>query len=173
VFKGFGPARGFWRDRTVGARLIPHPTREDMQVLHVRRPDEKPGDGAVWNFPAGGKGTLTLRLLLQKEAKGGSIALADRFFDPNDDNGEKKAVFALPLGADGPKLTPERWYELRLDWDVSKGECRVAVDGKEALTLPLRQPTANGVSYLRLRSTAAAPDLAGMLIERVAVDVRP
>jgi hypothetical protein len=176
VFKGFGPARGFWRDRVPGACLVPHPSRANAQVLHVRRPDEKAGDGAVWNFPAGRKGKLTLRLLLKKGFGGASVALADRFFDPTDDHGEKRAVFVLPLGADGrvpggPALEPERWYTLGLEWDA--GVCRVTVAGQGAGRLLARNTTPNGVSYLRLRSTAATTDPAGMLVERVAVEVTP
>lgn len=170
VFKGFGPAKGYWRDRVPGARVIPHPTREDVQVLQVRRADEKVGDGAVWNFPAGKQGKMTLRLMLQKGFGGASIALADRFFDPTDPNGEKKAVFLLPLGTDGV-LEPERWCSVELAWNA--GECRVSVDGKEKAKLPLLNQTENGISYLRLRSTAPATDSAGMLVERVAVDVNP
>ncbi|HSG69134.1 MAG TPA: sialidase family protein, partial [Planctomycetaceae bacterium] len=41
VWKPFGPARGYWRDRTAGAELIAYPTQQPAKVLHVRKPDEK------------------------------------------------------------------------------------------------------------------------------------
>lgn len=170
VFKGFGPARGFWRDRVAGASLIAHPERADARVLHVRRPDDRAGDGAVWNFPAGMQGKLTLRLFPRKGFSGACLALADRFFDPTDGQGETKAVFLLALGTTtGLSLTPERWHEVVLAWDTDG--CRVTVDGERAKHLPVLNQTLNGVSYLRLRSSAATMDPAGLLVERVAVDL--
>lgn len=196
VFKAFGPASGWWRDRVQGPKLIPHPDREGAQVMHLRRPDEKPGDGAVWNFPMGRQGRLTLRLQLREGAVGVTIALADRFFNPTDTEGEKQALILLPIRyvpaleahqkgeeggwyalggrlTSGPRLRSGVWYDLTLAWNLSAGECEVLVDGEPALVLPVRTETTSGVSYLRLRCNAEAPDPAGVLIERVGVDVAP
>ena len=37
VFKPFGPAKNWWRDRTQGAVLADHPDKPGKKVLHVRR----------------------------------------------------------------------------------------------------------------------------------------
>lgn len=176
VFKAFGPAKGYWRNRVQGPVVIDHPTKPGAKVLHIRRPDEKNPDGAVWNFPIGAAGTLTLRVMLNQGFGGGSIALNDHCFNPCDDNGERAAIFRVPIKKDGqfgsgPKLEPGRWYTLTFNWDLSRRGCAVTVDGKKAGTLRQRNPTGNGICYLRLRSTAEQVDLAGYLVDSVAVDI--
>jgi hypothetical protein len=146
--------------------------------LHVRRADDKPPDGAVWNFPAGRQGRLTLSLMLKEGFAGGSIALADRFIQPTDEVGEKKVLFSLPMAPDGrlpggPRLETGRWYTVELAWDLEAGQCRVLIDGEQAAVLAQSSDHGAGVSYLRLRSTADSVDPAGFLVERVHVEVTP
>lgn len=183
VFKTFGPPVYYWRNRTVGARLVKHPDKTGAKVLHIRRPDEKAGDGAVWNFPTGRIGKVTLRILLQTEFGGGLVTLADRFIFPDDTN-LTKVAFALPISSKGqlgkgPVLEMGRWYTIKLDWKVEHkpitdrwpGECAVSVDGEPAITLPQLHRAKAGLCYLRLHSTAEAVDQAGFLIERVTADI--
>jgi hypothetical protein len=176
VFKAFGRAKGWWRDRRQGPVVINHPTKPGANVLHIRRPDDKSPDGAVWNFPIGSAGKLTLRIMLNKGFDGGHIALNDHCFNPCDDNGERAAIFTMPikrngqLGA-GPRLEPGRWYEVRLDWDLSKRRCNVLIDNDQAVALKQHKATGNGICYLRLRSTAEKVDPAGYLVDSVSVDL--
>jgi len=58
VFKQFGPITYWWRDRVAGPQLKDHPFENGKKVLHIRRPDDKDPDGAVWNFPNGLSGNL-------------------------------------------------------------------------------------------------------------------
>jgi hypothetical protein len=169
VFKPFGPAEGWWRNRTQGARLIDHPDHPGAKALHLRRPDDKPADGATWNFPAAPAGRLSIKFMLPQGSTGGSVALVDRFFDPTDDAGETEAMFHLPL-APGMKigeqtLSAGAWHTLSLAWDGSS--CKLAIDGADAGVRTFAKPSRNGVSYLRLRSTAGSVDEAGWLVERV------
>ena len=170
LYKGFGQPARFWRDRVQGPELIDHPDRPGAKVLHIRRPDERDADGAVWNFPAGARGKLTLRLQVQKDFAGAQIGLTDRMFDPSDDNGEKLCAFAWKLERDSP-LKPGEWHTAELTWDLAQKNCQVRVDGQQADTLSLREPAPNGLSYLRLRSTAPAIDSAGIYVESVQVEV--
>ncbi|MBI5395227.1 MAG: exo-alpha-sialidase [Verrucomicrobia bacterium] len=170
LFKGFGPAKRFWRDRVQGPALIAHPDKPGARVLHIRRPDDRDADGAVWNFPAARRGTLTLRLRAKKDFGGALISLTDRMFEPCDDNGEKLAVFTLSIGRDGAMLKPGQWHSLGLVWDDKR--CAVTVDGNPAGDLAARAPADDGLSYLRLRSTAPAVDAAGFLVESVNVELR-
>ncbi len=182
VFKFFGPASGWWRDRVVGPELVPHPTRAGTQVergpvLHIRRPDEKDADGAEWNFPNGWSGKLTVRIMLNEGFGGGNIALTDRHFNPSDSHGERLAMFSLPinangqLGENGPRISIGEWHKLDFVWDLNTKSCKVINDGKQALTLSLNNGTLNGLSYLRLRSKAPAVDNAGFYVESVVVDI--
>lgn len=177
VYKPFGPASGWWRNRTQGAHLIDHPDRRGAQVLHLRRPDERDADGATWNFPGGTKGTLSLRARLNAGGAGGSIALGDCFFDPTDANGERRAIFVLPLAINGKigEITwrGERWYAIDLQWDLAAGTLVIEVEGENAATLRAAHQTKTGISYLRLRSAAESLDAAGWLVESVKVRVEP
>jgi len=175
VYKHHGPAKRWWRARAVGCELIPHPTEPDRRWLHVRKADELPADGAVWNFPNGWKGRLTARVLIRRNFHGATISLNDRFFDPANDLGEDFAVFQATITADGQigaaNLPPDEWAELCFDWDLTKRACTLTINGQPAATLPLRHQTLNGISYLRLRSSARTIDTAGFLIDSARVSI--
>lgn len=175
VYKSFGPAKRWWRDRTIGASLVPHPDRPADRVLHLRRPDEKEADGASWNFPSGRRGTLTIRLRPNLGGAGGTIALGDRQFDPCDDAGERAALFKMSFDERGSgdrwELAADQWHEVTLEWDVDAGTCHVAVNGQDATKLPLRGTTPDGIGYLRLRSVAMRNDISGFFVERVQAKV--
>jgi hypothetical protein len=166
VFKSFGPASGWWRDRAQGPVLIDHPDKPGRKALHVRKPDENDPDGAVWNFPNGRAGTLSLRFRINDGCRGASVALNDRFFDPSDDAGEKLAIFQLPFD----DVEPDKWHTLELAWDIDAERCTMRLNGQQTATLTQRNETPNGISYLRLRSTADTID-AGWLIESIDVQV--
>jgi BNR repeat protein len=175
VYKGVGPIENFWRARVPGATLVPNPDMSGSNVLNVRRPEGEPADGAVWNFPKGKKGTLRFNIRLQSGFGGASIALADRYFDPTDVNGERQALFDLRIGThqqlmSGPTLDTDRWYTIEMSWDVDKQACSVAVDSKQVLDLSQLNRGAEGPNYLRLRSLAQATSN-GFLMDCVAVQI--
>lgn len=166
LYKGVGKPARWWRDRVQGPQLIPHPDKPDAKVLHVRRPDDNDPDGAVWNFPAGKNGKIVLRLKAQDGFAGGKVSLGDRMFDPCDDTGEELACHTLTL-----PIKPGAWHELSLEW--TEEYCVSTLDGEPLNTTEARFPYPNGLSYLRLRSTAASIDTAGFLVESVKAEVTP
>lgn len=183
VFKAYGPVRDSSQARSAGAELVAHPTRPGAHVLHVRRPDEKPGDGAVWNFTSGTVGLLRIRIMLRQGFQGGRIALTDRFYYP-DRIDPRNSTFALEIGADGAigegvALAPDRWHDIELAWQVEQqpptdfwpGRCTVSIDGRAVVTLPQLNRAHAGISYLRLNSTAKSVDPSGFLVESVDADV--
>ncbi|MCA9174044.1 MAG: exo-alpha-sialidase [Planctomycetales bacterium] len=177
VYKHYGPAKRWWRARAIGCELIADPNRAASgdRYLHVRKPDELPADGATWNFPNGWKGSLTARVLIRDGSQGGTLCLNDRMFDPVNDQGEELSIFRVALEGDGRigevQVEREKWIDVRLEWDLGKQVCQLSVDGRPAGQLPLRHPTLNGISYLRLRSAAREPDSAGFLVRRVDVSI--
>lgn len=177
VFKHFGPVEHYWRDRITGPDLVAHPGKANARVLHIRRPDDKEADGAVWNFPNGRSGKLRIRIMLSDGFRGGNIALTDRFFNPSDFHGERLAMFSLPvaangrLGENGPTIEKGQWQSIDLVWNIDERICKVLHNGIQVDVLPLRHETLNGLSYLRLRSTATSVDTEGYYIESVAVDI--
>ncbi|MGE3780404.1 MAG: sialidase family protein, partial [Pirellulaceae bacterium] len=174
VYKHFGPAKGWWRGRTSGARLVPNPLASGKMSLELARRDELPPDGATWNFPNGWAGRLTARVLVRSGSAGGLLSLNDRMFDPCNDAGEELAVFRVAWPRDSAAgelaLAPDQWHDVSLEWDLSRDACRVTVDDKFVRDVPLQNPTLNGISYVRFRSTARDVDAAGFLVDRV--DVR-
>jgi len=176
TFKPVGPATRYRRQRIPGPPLVDHPTEPNAKVLHLRKPDNHDADGALWNFPNGVKGTLTLRLMPNSGFGGASIVLADRSFKPTDVNAERLAVFAATIGpdgklGDGPKLSLGKWHSLTFAWDLRTRNCIVSVDGRKTRTLKQLNTTGNGISYLHLRSKATQVDAAGFYVESASVDV--
>ncbi len=172
VFKGFGPAERFWRDRIAGPQLVPHPDEPEgsRQVLHIRRPDELDADGAAWNFPVAKAGILRVRLRIEPGFGGAQISLTDRFFDPCDDAGETQATFSIRidpqyrLNAESG-VSPSEWHTLQLKWDGDM--CHVLVDEKLVDTLKTEAAPLHGLSYARFRSLAEEVDKQGFYIESV------
>ncbi|NUQ63856.1 MAG: exo-alpha-sialidase [Pirellulales bacterium] len=176
AFKPIGPASNYRRARIAGPPLDGHPAKPGAKALHLRKPDEHDADGAVWNFPNGVRGTLTLRLMPNPGFGGASISLNDRSFKPTDDNSRRLAVFTVEIApdgkfGDGPKLSLGAWHTLVLAWDLRAQHCTVSVDGVKALTLKQLHATGNGVSYLHLRSMATEADAAGFYVESASVDI--
>jgi hypothetical protein len=176
VWKPFGPASGYWRDRTTGPELIAHPTKQSAKVLHVLKPDEKAPDCATWNFPAGRKGEMTLRVLTRKDSRGFSLAFNNRFFNPTDDRGEQESAFAFRFASDVSSentiaLFADQWHTLKIEWDFERNHTQLSLDGKVVSRGGMKQKLFGGVSYLRIRSTAAEIDQEGLSVERIEVHV--
>jgi hypothetical protein len=173
--------------RIHGATLIGHPTEPGRAVLQLGRERNEwvfnEQDGANWNFPAGQRGELRARIMLRPGFQGGSIALTDVFYAPSDNAGDETAMYRLEIPADRrldarTVLAPGRWYTFSLRWNgTSDGErhtARVSIDGTPLENeLPLRNVARNGVSYVRLRSTAQMEDLAGYLVEWLEAEIGP
>ncbi len=177
VFKHFGPAKRHWRDRTQGAVLVDHPTQPESKVLHVRRPDEKSGDGALWNFPMSRKGTLKMRMKLNNGFQGASVVLLDRFFNPTDLTGDAEAIARLSIQADGKLSLREKvglgeWHTLQFKWDLDNRICVVSVDNEEKVFLKPNYRDPLGINYIRIRSVAESLDTNGLLIESIEVEIQ-
>lgn len=162
-------------NRRAGATLVPHPDGKPREVLQVaRHPDPRlvsDVEGAVWNFPAWPRGSLTLRLRQPAGAQGTQICLVDRWFNPTDPVVAHFAQHVLKLDAAGaingaPGLKPDAWADLEVRWDEAGAQFRVG--GGAWNGLPRVCPTRNGISYLHIQSAADGADPAGVLIESVA-----
>jgi hypothetical protein len=144
-------------------------------VLSLRKPEADWPAAAVWNFPSGHRGRLRLRLLLRPGFKAANIGLTDHFSVPFDEEDRFQNLFNVSIDegghlAEAVKLETGRWYQFELEWDQSRRECRVLVDGRQAALIPQHR-AGEGANYLRLRSMAQVTDEAGMLIEQVEADV--
>ena len=121
------------------------------------------------------QGKLRLRLLLRPGFKSTNIGLTDHFSPPFDELDNCNNLYNVSIDQVGRvakkiKLELGRWYGIDLEWDNSKRECQVVVDGQHVAVVPQHR-SGGMLSYLRLRSMAHDGDDAGILIERVAATV--
>lgn len=165
-------------DRKQGANLTDHPQIQGRHVLHIRRVNQpelvSDIQGAVWNFPTGHRGTLTIRIMPLAGSKGGWIGFTDRWFNPSDSFAQASAVYSFrwdTLVRKGwPTLKEGEWNELQMVWDDLRwGNCRLRVNGVKAGELPLGWTSINGISYVILQSVLDRYDEAGFLVEWVEV----
>jgi len=176
VFKPFGKAQGWWRDRAPGCALAVHPSLPGKKVLHLGKPDEKEADGAMWNFPAGRAGTVAISFQVNRGCQGAIFSLCDRFFDPTDDNGDKSAVCSVLLNSEcllngHTKVSPGEFHKLTITWRAEKRIAALKLDAIEVGEISLNGDLRNGCCYLRLRSAAKSIDPAGFLVESVRAEV--
>lgn len=148
--------------------------RGELKVLRVAGTDlTNPNQGAVWNFPTGQTGKLTVKIRLERGGAGVQIALADRWFNPTDPTVDQFASYVLKIDADGKTpegkqlLTPGKTQELSLIWrDVNQGGGAVMkLDGKmTTLKLPCQFDSPNGISYVHFYNPATETDDNGFSI---------
>jgi hypothetical protein len=159
---------------TRGVGLEADPDNSNRRVLAVRKPDPDWPAGTTWNFPAGRRGELRMRLRLRPKFAGALIGLTDHFSVPFDAEDIFNNAFNFEVSpggrvGNGVRLQPDRWHELTLSWDAESHQCRVSEGGKLLMTLKLSRDTV-GLSYLRVRSTAEQdPD--GLLLDAISSDV--
>lgn len=171
-------------DRKPAAKVIPHPTRADTQVLDIGFLDDAQlvnaetgadyrSGGAAWNFPAGKAGRLSVRFRLPAGSAGAHLSLMDRLHAACDRAAPQFAVHTLllapgkPIGTATPRADTD--HELILEWsDSERGACRLTLDGKPAGTLSLRNASVNGISYLHVISAGDRPGDAIQLISAAA-----
>jgi hypothetical protein len=161
---------------THGVDLVTVSDGPTHKVLSVRKAGEDWPAAAVWNFPAGRAGQLTIRLRLIPGFQGAHISLTDHFSVPFDQEAELNALYNFAIGSDGvlgggTKLAPDTWHQVVFTWHSDKRECSVAVDGKHVETLPQQRLTDSGPNYLRLRAASERTGDTGFLVESVTVDV--
>ncbi len=165
-------------NRDAGPSLIDHPGKNGNKVLNIRHVLNKElvcdVDGAVWNFPAALKGSLTTRIMLKPGGKGGRISLIDRWFNPTDTLAYRYAVYTLRLSGDDKNksesiLKQGKWVELRFEWDnLQSGSCRLLIDNKPfPHPLHINLKSTNGINYVHFQSVSDDEDTEGYLIESV------
>jgi len=160
---------------TKGVELTPHPEKENVQVLSIRKAHEDWPAATVWNFPSGRRGSLRMRLLLKPDFKGALVGITDHFSVPFDQEDRFYNLFNLQINPDGQiakgiKLEPNHWYNVELKWDCEEHKCNVFLDKRQIQTLAQLRDS-EGACYLRPRSIAEEIDDAGFLVEYVEAEL--
>ena len=147
----------------------------EAQALRIAKVDQHWPAAAVWNFPEGSVGEVTLNLRFEPGFHSLNIGLTDAYSTPFDDADQFYNVFNLPVALGsrllaGPALQADRVYKLKLAWNTNSGSCRVFLDGRPVGTLKQLRST-TGLDYLRLRATSSQPDSGGLDLLSVAAHV--
>lgn len=152
---------------TRGVTLRAHPERAGARALEIRKAEAGWPAAAVWNFPNGRKGKVTVRVKRDAGAADAMLILTDHFSVPFDAEDEFHSLVNVRLAGNDGK---PGWQAITLAWNGEERVCRVLVDGRQVRTLPLRREAA-GVSYLRMKSLAETPETGGWLMESVEAEV--
>jgi hypothetical protein len=161
---------------THGVGLEADPDNPGRQILAIRKPDVDWPAGTVWNFPAGRRGVLRLRLRIEPRFVGALVGITDHFSVAFDEQDRFCNVYNLAIGANGAVegggfVEPGRWHDLAFEWDcIDQRRCAIHVNGRPLTQVIMRRETA-GPCYLRVRSTALSQDPAGLKIASVNADV--
>ena len=128
--------------------------------------------GAVWNFPAFRKGRFTVSLRFNDLATKGHLLLNDRWFNPTDSVARYYAPFDVPLSPKMLNISDNKPYLIRIDWnlDTKHPAAEVYVDNRKRLTVPLRNESQHGLSYVHFLSDTRIDDQ-GYEIEWVKAEV--
>ena len=130
-------------------------------------------------LPFRSQGIAAAAALAEGGLRRARIGITDHFSVPFDDLDEFHNLFNLAIAADGSipggrqRQDPDRrWSNLEFAWDGAERRCLVTVDGRRAASLYQNRESL-GANYLRIVSTAATTDEAGLLVERVESNVEP
>jgi hypothetical protein len=152
---------------TRGVELSHHPEDERTKVLALRRADVDWPSAAVWNFPSGPRGSLTMRVMRQRGFAGGELMLTDHFSTPFDLEDRFHSLFNIDLS----DLPDGKWADLELKWDQAEAMCELIVDGQRKRQFPLQRRSPAGPSYLRIRCSADHVTDGALLISHVKATV--
>lgn len=167
-------------NRRAGATLVPAPDGGPSEFLQVaRHPDCRVVDereGAVWNFPAARRGTVTLKLYLGRGSRGMRITLCDRWLNPTDPVVAQISPFSLELDPVGrvngvPMLPVGEVAELVIEYDQEREEIEFS-SGTNRGRGVIHRKVPGMVSYLHLQTLAESADPVGVLIGSVEMQAK-
>lgn len=158
---------------TRGVEIASAEGSEDGHVLRVAKADPAWPTAAVWNFPAGSVGTLTMRIFLEPGVRDLDLQLTDHFSVPFDAQDRYHSVYRWPITTAKDSAVPTgRWVDLAFAWDCKTGEAKIKIDGRGIATLKQARDAEN-VSYLRITSNAMEQQTASLMIDRVHIETEP
>ncbi|MDR2116923.1 MAG: glycoside hydrolase [Planctomycetaceae bacterium] len=169
-----GNFRGFsghcaW-NRTNGAVMVPDPDGNFEEALLISRiKDERllsEVQGAVWNFPAAGKGEIKVRLCIKGE--GVRLSLTDRWFNPIDVTIKDQAQLVFAVGKND--LPNDGWTEIRIVWNTEKRTAELFNGDNVLFRKEIQTETEHGLSYLHIQSLAETEDTKGTLIKKLVMN---
>ena len=157
------PGHCAW-NRTNGALLMPDPTgnfRETLQICRIR--DKRlvsELQGAVWNFPKTYCGELRMEVYVA--GAGVKVRLCDHWMNAGDPDAGMWSAYDFVL--DSRLLPVGEWREIVIRFDTAAGTAEVYDSERLLMTVPMRQDSPDGLSYLHLQTAAETEDFEGTYI---------
>ena len=172
-------------NRKPGSFLVNHPDKSACKVMHLRAKEDTSllyqNSGALFNFSAGKKGEITVRIKFNMGFEGMLISLHDRWFNPVDTIAKHYAMFNIEIPGNliiknKNNLTPNNWYDFKLEWanadNPETGYCILYINNKKLYArLPLNYKTINGISYIHFVLSSTSDNNEGILIESIKAKV--
>ncbi|MDB4727628.1 glycoside hydrolase [Saprospiraceae bacterium] len=160
-------------NRKPGAFLISHPEKPNRKVMLLKAESDSTllGSyrGALFNFPAGQKGEIQLRIKINKGFEGMLMSLHDRWFNPIDTVAKHYSMFNVKIEEEF--LNPDIWYDLKLEWKNANndktGYCNLFIDDKMMKKIPIENKSRNGISYIHFSLPLIEDVNEGILIESI------
>jgi len=161
---------------TRGVTLADLDNTDAGRAMRLAKTDPAWPAAAVWNFPAGSRGRLKMRVMMEPGAGDLLLGLTDHYSPPFDDQDSYFNLFNLPIAADGSlpggeRLTAGAWHDLELVWDTGAQRCDVRLDGRAVASLDLLHRAHTMISYVRVRSTMNGASASGILIDEIEAEV--
>jgi hypothetical protein len=185
ISEDFSQGIGRWSTLAAeGAEVVADPDGGEGRVLWLRKPNAEVPAAACINFPFGAQGQLDLRVRIEPGFQGAQFALTDHYDLPGS---PRDGSFPFRINAKGTVeiigsggtwleapgvLKAGQWHELVLVWDCAARRATLTLDGTEIARIE-QFICADGLCYLRLRSTAATTDEAGLYVREVRVKAEP
>ncbi len=158
-------------NRVSSAFMMPSPAGDGREVLQICHSDDprlvNNIGGAVWNFPAARRGSVSIRLCIQGE--GLRISLLDQWVNPTDEEVRKIANYSAPFTA-GMLFAKGIFDEIRLDFDCDGAAVSTYINGRYISKARMHGSTPNGLCYLHLQSLSAEPDYDGAMIAEISYE---
>jgi hypothetical protein len=161
-------------NRKAGAKIENHPEKPENKVMHLFAEYDSTllaqNSGAVFNFPAGSKGELTIRFKKNPGFEGMNVSLHDRWFNPSDSSAQQFAMFNTAIST---TENDEEWHELKMKWvdagNRKNGRCELYLDGRRYEMLAQRYESHNGISYIHFYLPLINEHNGGILMESIHV----
>ena len=142
----FGNGHCAW-NRISGATMMPDPDGVPIDRAYIckHRDDRRFSDveGIVWNFPASGKGRVSVEIKIMEKSI--NFTLSDRWFNPCDVHAGELSAFTFDL--DTADIGKD-FAKVEIEYDTEKGEAEVFSDGRSVFTVKMKNPAPCGISYL-------------------------
>ena len=163
---GTVPGHCAW-NRVPGALLMPSPDKDYSEVLCIGRVhDERlfcEKQGAVWAFPAAGKGRLNIRLMIR--GAGIRICLCGVWLNPSEEYASEFAPFHFDI--DGRCVEKNVWHDIRIDFDCGGKKAAVYDGDRYLFALRMTSGAPLGLMYLHMQTLAEKEDFDGTCVKKM------